>query len=100
MYVKNLPLVPCVLYVPGVGLAQSDFTFEEVTARGNAGTRLCRVTRSRPLNTLLDSAGVNSMRGLVLVTLVSEGPITAYAKNRNLGSLLVKASHCKMWLAF
>jgi hypothetical protein len=50
---------------------QVDFTFEEVAAKGAAGSKLCRLVRVRPLATLLSSTGVTTSRGLLLVTLVS-----------------------------
>lgn len=50
---------------------QHDYTFDEVAAKSAAGAKLCRVIRTRPLVNVLASAGINSTRGLLLVTLVS-----------------------------
>lgn len=54
---------------------QHDYTFDEVSAKSAAGAKLCRLLRLRPLTNLLNSTGVNSSRGLLLITLVSKAVV-------------------------
>lgn len=61
-------------------LLQHDYTFDEVSAKCAAGAKLCRLVRLRPLTNLLTSTGVNSSRGLLLVTLVSRRDVAGLTR--------------------
>jgi hypothetical protein len=63
-------------YVACWCVLQQDYPFEEVASKGAAGAKLRRLLGLRPLSNLLASTGVNSSRGLLLITLVS-GLLTA-----------------------